>query len=170
MNTTGTHFNYYHICHRKLWLFANGIGMEHESELVAMGKLIHETSYMQRPERYEELELKGIKIDYYDTKNRVVHEIKKSDKREEAHLWQVKYYLYVLDQNGIEATGVLEYPKLRTTEKVELTSADKETIVQMQSEIERIINHDSCPPKLSKPKCKNCSYFDYCWCGESLEL
>lgn len=25
MHLTATHINYFHICHRKLWLFANGI-------------------------------------------------------------------------------------------------------------------------------------------------
>ena len=34
MTPTGTHFNYYHICRRKLWLFANGINMEHVSDTV----------------------------------------------------------------------------------------------------------------------------------------
>ena len=29
MTPTGTHFNYYQVCKRKLWLFANGINMEH---------------------------------------------------------------------------------------------------------------------------------------------
>ena len=29
MNLTATHINYFHICHRKLWLFANGINMWH---------------------------------------------------------------------------------------------------------------------------------------------
>ena len=28
MTPTGSHFNYYLICHRKMWLFANGINME----------------------------------------------------------------------------------------------------------------------------------------------
>ncbi len=28
MTPTGTHFNYYQVCKRKLWLFANGINME----------------------------------------------------------------------------------------------------------------------------------------------
>ena len=28
MLPTGTHFSYYHICHRKLWLFANGINIK----------------------------------------------------------------------------------------------------------------------------------------------
>jgi len=65
--------------------------MEHTSDLVYEGKLIHETSYPQRSERYEELEIDGIKIDFYDARNKVIHEIKKSDKIEEAHEWQLKY-------------------------------------------------------------------------------
>ena len=96
MLTTGTHFNYYLICQRKLWLFANGIQMETTSDLVYEGKLLHETSYPRRAEKYQEIELDGVKIDYYDPRNKVIHEIKKSDKHEEAHEWQVKYYLYVL--------------------------------------------------------------------------
>ena len=63
---TGTHFNYYQICHRKLWLFANSINMEHTSDLVYDGKLIHESTYPQRSERYEELEIDGVKIDFAD--------------------------------------------------------------------------------------------------------
>lgn len=42
MIVTDTHFNYYQLCHRKLWLFSNGINMEQESELVYEGKLVHE--------------------------------------------------------------------------------------------------------------------------------
>lgn len=85
MQITGTHFNYYQVCKRKLWLFANGINFEHTSDLVFEGKLIHEDSYPQRSEKYEEIELDGIKVDYYDAKSKVVHEIKKSNKVEKAH-------------------------------------------------------------------------------------
>jgi len=165
--TTGTHFNYYLICHRKLWLFANGINMEHTSDLVYEGKMIHEESYPQRPERYEELEIDGIKIDFYDTRNKVVHEIKKSDKVEEAHRWQVKYYIYVLEQNGIEGvTGILEYPTLRQTEKVELTDDDREQIKKMGKDIETLVASDTCPPVIHSKICKNCSYYEFCYVEE----
>lgn len=76
MTITGTHFNYYHLCRRKLWLFANGINMEQESSLVYEGKLVHESSYPQRASKYEEVVVDGIKVDYYDAKNKVIHEIK----------------------------------------------------------------------------------------------
>ena len=72
MIVTGTHFNYYQLCRRKLWLFANGINMEQESDLVYEGKLVHESSYPQRTSKYEEVEIDGIKVDYYDAKNILV--------------------------------------------------------------------------------------------------
>lgn len=168
MNITGTHFNYYFVCKRKLWLFANGIAMEHTSDLVYEGKLLHETSYPQRPERYEELEIDGIKIDFYDARNKVIHEIKKSDKIEEAHEWQVKYYIYVLERNGIEGvTGLLEYPALRQTNKVFLTNEDRVQILEIVDDVRRIIENDDCPAVVFSKICKNCSYYDFCFSGET---
>jgi len=76
MNITGTHFNYYQVCKRKLWLFANGRKHGTHFDLVYDGKLIQETTYPQRSERYEELEMGGIKIDFFDARNKVMHENK----------------------------------------------------------------------------------------------
>lgn len=167
MQITGTHFNYYQICHRKLWLFANGINMEHNSHLVYEGKLIHEESYPQRSERYEEIEIEGIKVDYYDAKQKVIHEIKKSDKVEQAHEWQLKYYLYVFERNGIDdVRGLLEYPKLRKTSEVWLSDADRQIIVETEQKIIEIASNDVCPPLEKKNICKNCSYYDFCHSGE----
>jgi CRISPR-associated exonuclease Cas4 len=141
--------------------------MESTSDLVYEGKLLHETSYPRRSEKYQEIELDGIKIDYYDPRNKVVHEIKKSDKHEEAHEWQVKYYLYVLEQNGIEGvTSLLEYPKLHKTDEVLLTTPDREAIKEMMKNIEKIIQDEHCPERIPKTKCRNCSYYDFCWSGE----
>ncbi len=167
MQIIGTHFNYYQVCKRKLWLFANGINMEQTSDLVYDGKLIHETSYPQRSGRYEELELDGIKIDYYDARNKVIHEIKRSDRVEPAHEWQVKYYIYVLERNGVKGvSGLLEYPTLRQTTKVELTDADRQNIAEMEKKIMKIIQSDNCPPMLHSKICKSCSYYDFCYVKE----
>lgn len=96
-----------------------------------------------------------------------MHEIKKSDKHEEAHEWQVKYYLYVLEQNGIVgATGLLEYPRLHKTTEVLLTTPDREAIGEMLVKIGKIIQQANCPSRISKPRCKNCSYFDFCYAEE----
>lgn len=160
----GTHFNYYHVCHRKLWLFANGINMEHTSDLVYEGKLIHEGTYPQRSERYEELKIEGCKIDFYDARNRVVHEIKKSDKIESAHEWQLKYYIRVLERNGVvDVMGILEYPTMRHTQKVELTDDDRQRIAEIEKEIAEIVGGELCPPVIDAKRCKNCSYYEFCY-------
>ena len=163
MKITGTHFNYYQVCKRKLWLFANGITMEHTSDLVYEGKLIHEESYPQRSAKYEE-------VDYYDTGNKIIHEIKKSDKIERAHEWQLKYYIYIFERNGMEGvTGILEYPVLRKKDLIYLSDIDREMICEMEHDILQIIESDSCPSLEKKRVCKNCSYIDFCYSGEEEE-
>ena len=79
----------------------------------------------------------------------------------------MKFYLYVLEQNGIVgATGLLEYPRLHKTTEVLLTTPDREAIGEMLVEIEKIINREHCPERIPKAKCKNCSYFDFCYAEE----
>ncbi|MFI3263249.1 MAG: CRISPR-associated protein Cas4 [Rikenellaceae bacterium] len=166
MNITGTHINYFVICKRKLWLMSNGITMEHTSDLVHQGNVIHENSYLQRSDKYRELELDGIKIDFYDKTNRVIHEIKKSSKETNAHIWQLKYYIYILDKAGVEGvTGILEYPKERKREEVSLSDLDKAKINTIIEEINKVVM-GNCPNVTGKAQCKKCSYYDFCYCVE----
>ena len=88
----GTKISYYFICHRKLWLFDRQLQFESDFSAVEEGKFISETTY---PNERHEIQLsEGAVLDFYDQHHKVVHEVKKSDKMEEAHLWQLKYYLY----------------------------------------------------------------------------
>lgn len=160
--------NLYHVCKRECWLHANGITMEQTSDIVYEGKLISETSYPDRAQKYTELDLGIAKIDFYNAKNKVVHEVKKSNKMEQAHEWQVKYYIYLLEQAGIKgATGVLEYPKLRMKKEVTLSPDDAEYLQMLLKEIEALILSDHCPPLEKKSICRACSYHDFCWSGET---
>ncbi|WP_077920493.1 CRISPR-associated protein Cas4 [Spirosoma sp. 209] len=166
-HTTATLIAYYHLCHRKLWLHAHQIRMEHTSEAVAEGKQLHERAYPQRAERYREIILDGSKIDFYDPYDKVVHELKKSNKLEHSHVAQVQFYLYLLRKNGIDgATGLIEYPKLRQTERVALTNEDVPMVENWIREVERIVDSEQCPPRLAKSRCRSCSYFDFCWIEE----
>lgn len=167
MTINATLINLYHVCQREMWLHANGVRMEHNSETVADGKLLHETSYPQRAEKYSEIEIGGSKIDFYDAKNKVIHEIKRSDKMEAAHEWQVKYYILLLEQNGVEGvTGILEYPKLRETKTISLTEADRVYLSQVINHIGEIAESEECPPLLNAKICRSCSYYDFCYCTE----
>lgn len=162
-----TLLTYYLICQRKAWLFTNGINMEQTSDVVYEGKLISETSYAERSKKYTELDLGIAKIDFYDSNNKVVHEVKKSNKLEYAHEWQVKYYLYLLEDSGIQgATGVLEYPKLRKKKEVFLSDPDREFISKTIEKAKEIKERETAPPLQKKTICKSCSYFEFCWSGE----
>jgi CRISPR-associated exonuclease Cas4 len=151
-----------------MWLHANEIRFEDTSEDVAMGKLIEDTTYLYRNSNYEQIEFEGIKIDFYDHKNRVIHETKKSPKFEHTHIWQIKYYIYVLQKNGIEGiTGILEYPTERKTHKITLEEDDIKEIEKISAEILDIIGDGSCPPRIKSDRCKNCSYYEFCYVGEN---
>jgi CRISPR-associated exonuclease Cas4 len=176
MNINATLINYLHICHRKMWLHANGITMEHTSDVVSEGKLIGEESYPQRAEKNQELAVSleledgtvaSAKIDFFDAIRGVVHETKKSAAKELAHVAQVKFYLYLLRKNGIRAEhGTIEYPKIRQTERVELLDVDVSEVERWIKSATEIIQRENCPPTLPISKCKSCSYFDFCWAGE----
>lgn len=169
MQLTATHIAYFHVCHRKLWLFANGINMEQTSEVVAEGKLIGESTYTDRAKKFTEIEIEGVKIDFYDAKNKVVHEVKKSSSVEQAHIAQVQYYLYKLWEKGVDgATGIIEYPKLKQREAVAaLTDNDVATIKRWEKEVNEIIESPSCPGVINSKICKQCSYYDFCYSTES---
>ncbi len=138
--------------------------MEHTSDLVAEGKLIDEKSYPQRADRYQQLAIEGIKIDHYDAQLGIVREVKKSNKKESAHVAQLKYYLFVLERNGITANhGILEYPKLRLTEEVWLSEEDRQIIPSWEQKVLEIIGKDVCPERIEKTICKRCSYCDFCF-------
>ena len=102
-----------------------------------------------------------------NTKNKVIHEIKESNKVDKAHEWQLKYYMYVFEQHGIDGVkGILEYPLLRKTKEVILTDVDRDDIQVISKDIIKIISQDVCPSKVKKCICKNCSYFDFCYINE----
>lgn len=175
MNLTGTHINYYRLCKRKLWLFANNIQMEQTSDLVADGKIIEEESYLQRSDKYTQIELcyqfKEIslsgKIDFFDTKNKIVHETKRSNKVEDAHIWQVKFYLWLLKLNDVEAEkGIIEYPKMRERETVFLEEKEELYLEKTIEEIKFLLDGNVCPPVINARICKSCSYYDFCYAGE----
>jgi CRISPR-associated exonuclease Cas4 len=180
MPITATLINYLMLCHRKVWLHAHGIRMEHTSEVVAEGRLIGLESYPQRAERWTEIEVSGMlpsatetpielaaKIDFFDPHLGIVHEVKKSAAKEQAHIAQVQFYLYILRLNGIRAEyGLIEYPKIRITERVSLTADDRQRIESQIIDVQEIITQEACPERLPVSQCRSCSFFEFCWVGE----
>ncbi len=175
MTINATLINLYNVCPRECWLHANGVRMEHTSDTVADGKLLHETSYTHRNTKHSELSIEAKcehinlfgKIDFYDAKRKIIHETKRGNKVEEAHKWQVKFYLWLLKLNGIDdATAIIEYPLLRQTESVNLLNDDVETLKKLVVQINELQNSKTCPAAINAKICKSCSYQDLCYINE----
>jgi CRISPR-associated exonuclease Cas4 len=160
---TGTQIAYYFSCHRQLWLHSHFLHFEQDSELVALGRLIHEESFQR--ERKEIRVGNEIVIDFSSLRNQTIHEIKKSDKNRDAHLMQLKYYLWFLKYfYGIEhLRGEIHYAKPRRKEEVLLTEEDEEKILQAREAIVQIVALPQPPPLKKIPFCRQCSYHDFCF-------
>ncbi len=139
--------------------------MEYNSELVSIGRLLHEQSY--RRERREEIIDNTIAIDFMRKGDILeLHEVKKSNKMEKAHRFQMIYYLYYLKNKGVAARGIIDYPKLRKREYVELNDENEKIIVEVLDSIKRIISLSAPPLPRRKRICRNCSYYEFCFSGE----
>jgi CRISPR-associated exonuclease Cas4 len=158
---TGTLINYYFHCKTQLWLHANRINLEDNSEDVRIGKVLHEIN----EERVKEVSFENIKLDKI-TKDYVV-EVKKSDSDLEAGKWQLLFYLYILKQKGIIKKGRLEvFEKNKQNKKrfeVVLDEENESRVVEIVESIEKLILQPTPPePKYDK-KCKKCAYYEYCF-------
>lgn len=160
---TGTLINYYFHCKRQCYLHGNRINLEDNSEVVKIGKAIHE-------ERHEgkvntELKIDNIKIDKL-TRDYLI-EVKKSDADVEAAKWQLIYYLKILNSKGIQRKGKLEFiEKNKSKNKTIIVELNEEIELILENyinEIEKLIRSDEVPEVINMPKCKKCAYYEFCY-------
>ena len=160
INITGSQIHYFFICKRELWLFANGLNTEQESDQVQMGKFIHEFAYSRKR---KEIQIGRIKIDFFE-KGGEIHEVKKSKKAEKAHEFQLLYYLYYLKQLGLaDLKGVIDYPLIRKRKTIVLTREKEQELLSILKEIDAILSKEKPPREKWTPFCRKCSYREFCW-------
>lgn len=136
--------------------------MEDNSDNVYLGRQIHDKSYER--EDKEILIDNRIAIDFVGQSG-IINEVKKSDKVEKAHKFQLLYYIYYLKQKGASnVKGIIRYPKLRKKVEVELNTEAENKLQQVLGEIEGILSQPK-PPRVENSKnfCKKCSYYELCW-------
>lgn len=156
----GTLVWYYHICHRQVWLIGHSIEPDQDSDILALGRYIHQFYYKR--ERKELFIDNQIKIDLLANK-KIVGEIKKSSKHRKSAQMQLAFYLYYLKHKGISIEGELLIPEERRRERVVLTPEIEEELYQVLKGIVDILQLEK-PPKPQKiPYCKNCAYREMCW-------
>jgi len=163
LRITGIKINYLFVCERKLWLFDRGIGMESTSERVLLGKILEESSFLSEEKRkimIDEL----ICIDILSDDE--IREIKYSNRMEDANRMQILYYLYYLKKLGIKKRGILNYPKEKKREIVELTQEYEKKVEDALHRVEEVIKMEKPPPVIKKSYCKKCAYYEFCFIGE----
>jgi len=166
---------YYLICPRKAWLSMRGLWMEQESTAVALGRQVGERSYkrqnkelMLHAEAPDGTPLVG-KIDWAQLGQGVLHETKKSRSCEEAHIWQLRFYLWLLKLNdatcpdGTPFRGEINYPKLRRTEPVRLGPQHEERLAHVVVELRRLATQDHPPLRIDRRSfCRRCAFEELC--------
>lgn len=162
MKVNGTLINYYFHCKRQCYFHGNRLNLEDNSEIVKIGKAIHE----ERSEKSSntEIVIDNIKLDKLTSDYLI--EVKKSDADINAAKWQLIYYLSILKSKGIKRKGKLEFvEKNKGNKKIIIFELDDKTEKQLNKyvqEIKTLIEGDLIPGFLNKPKCKKCAYYEYC--------
>ena len=160
-SVTGAMLYYYYVCDRKLWYFSHQLDMEHTSDLVQIGKLIDEKSY-NREKKHIMID-DVISIDFLQNW-RIVHEVKKSKSVEIASIWQLKYYMWILENKGVEVEkGILDFPKIKKREVVYLEDQDRKEIKNTLKKIEKIMDMSQPPELIRKSICSKCAYYEFCF-------
>ncbi|GAB6065975.1 CRISPR-associated protein Cas4 [Aquifex pyrophilus] len=157
----GTQVAYAVICLRKLWLFSRGVSFEHTSDRVLLGKVIDENTFKEE----EGITDESVSIAFLKAGDEViVHEVKLTSSLEEAHILQVKYYIYYLKQKGIKTRkGILHYPRAKRIKEVHLTEEDEKLIENTLEKIEKVLSSATPPRVEKKPYRKSCAYYMFCY-------
>lgn len=163
MRVNGTLMNYYFHCKRQCYLHGNRLNLEDNSEIVKIGKAIHEEKSANSDNT--EIAIDNIKLDKLTRE--YLTEVKKSDADVEASTWQLLFYLKVLKGKGILRKGKLEFVEKNKSDKkiiiIELSEENEQKLEQYIDEIETLLESEQVPGVLDKPKCKKCAYYEYCY-------
>ncbi len=157
---TGTIVNYYFHCKRQCWLFYNKINLEDNSEDVRIGRVLHELKNETPPETIDNIKLDKITPEY-------VIEVKKSDADLTAAKAQLEFYLFTLNQKGINRQGKLECVEKSKQDKkihvINFNESDIQRLTALYQQIGDFLDTQHPPDAVPEKKCRKCAYYDYCF-------
>lgn len=163
MLVNGTLINYYFNCKRQCYLHGNRLNLEDNSEIVKIGKAIHDEKEELLKE--SEIAIENIKLDGLTSKYLI--EIKKSDANIEACKWQLLFYLKILKDKGVLREGKLQFEEKNKQAKniiyVKLTEESQRQLEKYIADIENLIEDEKIPEVINSPSCKKCAYYEYCY-------
>lgn len=148
---------------------AHQLEPERDFDLLAEGRLNTEAHYEREK---KEIELpSGVRVDKVrrEKGTLVLSEIKKTSKFLPAAKLQLAYYLWVLEQEDVEAIGEVLVPEERMREEVVLEGDMRSELVAAMNAIQGLIQRPTPPQATWLHYCKTCAYAEFCWSGGESE-
>ena len=157
-------FNAFNICPRQAWLMSRNLTADQHTAFLEIGRLISETSFLKEKKEIFLADMHA-KIDMITKKDGdlFVCEIKKSSRTLNTGILQLKYYLYLLKEKGLNYKGIIKIPKERKSMEIELTDKDI-SIIEEKLKLSTDILAKETPPKAKRLNiCPKCAHFEFCW-------
>ena len=157
-------FNAYHICHRQAWLMHHQLTADQQNTFLDIGRLIDDTTYEREKKKIYLADISAM-VDMVTKKdgNFFIAEIKKSSKRMDNAVLQLKYYLYLLRKKSVFAKGMLKIPKEKKNVEIDLSDEDIQFIQESLTDIDITINKNTPPDIINKSICSRCAHYEFCW-------
>lgn len=154
---TGTLIKNFFHCKRQAYLYYYGINFE--NEFTKIGDVLH------KEQNSFEFSFDFIKIDKMDFLNKQIVEYKKSSSNFLGSKAQVLFYLNFLKSKGLFFFGKIIDLDFGCEYVICLDSKNQVFLNQVLEDIKILLSNKEFPKGLmSFKKCKNCSFFDYCFC------
>jgi CRISPR-associated exonuclease Cas4 len=159
---TGTLIWYYYICPREVWLMSRQLAPWEENPFIELGRIISQESYERDT---KEVQIENIVIDIVKTQDEkvIIGEVKKSSRFIKSATMQLAFYLLKLKEYGINAKGILLFPKEKRRIPLSLTKEMEEELNLAIDRINQIIKSETPPPATKNKFCAKCGYKEFCW-------
>ena len=150
-------------CPREAWLMAHELNPDEDNPYLELGRFINKHAYSRS--RRRELNLPGMKVDLLESAEGeiLVVEIKKSSRSLESARMQLLFYLWRLEEYGVQVRGELRVPKERKRIPVALDPANRAQLEEAIRQVQRLVEEPLPPPPARIPYCRPCAYSEFCW-------
>lgn len=152
------------ICPRQSWLMFRQLNADQRHTSLELGRLTDDTTYEREKKKVYLADVSAM-VDMVTQKDGEVFiaEIKRSSKRIENAIKQLKYYLFLLRRKSVIVKGMLKIPKEKKSIEVELSGEDVRDIERSIDRILAELYKSAPPPRAAKKICKKCAHLEFCW-------
>lgn len=158
-------YNAFLICRRQAWLMQRHMNADQSNTYLDIGRLISEETFERENKEIYIPDL-GAKLDLVTKRDGeyFIGEVKKSSATLDSGINQLKYYLFLLKNKGLEIKGMIKIPKEKKSVEIILTDEDINTIKMNLQDFEKTVMLPSPPEAIRLKICPKCAHYEFCFC------